>query len=382
MINAMSKSSKAGGCGCGGSGGGCGCGGGGGCGCGGSQTALCVSGEVGCTTSSDQSFARPVFFAGQLLTEEDLQALGDYVVGKNRLHNRHLIGDGVVCGLEVICDPCGGGSVTVQPGYALDCCGNDLLLSCPTELNINAMARDLRRQMLGGHDCGDPCADKKKPQPATPTGKNSGTEITGAVVAPDRGTGEQPGTTATAPLTRHYCLYAHYCEEKTDPVSPYSTDDGCTFQACQPTRVREGIRFELRCRECECHDTDILSRICNCIGDPEGARANAQRAEDLKTLASVYAQQAATAQGNTAVLAPTRTREAALNDFLQTAGVVGDFSLRRGDVEANIRLPQDRVRGEATKAESAETAAQPDAEDQPTAAVDERELDRLINATR
>jgi hypothetical protein len=304
VMNAMSKSSKSGGCGCGGSGGGCGCGGGGGCGCGGSKgstTATCVSGEVGCTTCNDQGFARPAFFAGQLLTEEDLQALGDYVVGKNRLHNRHLFGDGVVCGLEVTCNPCGGETVTVHPGYALDCCGNDLLLSCPTELNINAMARSLRREMLGGHDCGDPCADKRQQPPTTTPGQTgeTGTKIGGSEIV--KGSPLRDKTSAAAPLTRHYCLYAHYCEEKTDPVSPYSTDDGCNFQVCQPTRVREGIRFQLRCRQCECPDEDILSRLCKCVGDSASARDGAARAETLGEMVSFYKPLASMSETRTAV---------------------------------------------------------------------------------
>lgn len=272
-MNAMSKNSK-GGCGCGGSGGGCGCGG--------KTSAQCVSGDAGCTTCNDQGYTRPVFFAGQLLTEEDLQALGDYVVGKNRLHNRHLFGDGVVCGLEVTCNPCGGGKVIVQPGYALDCCGNDLTLPCPTELNISGMVRDLRRNLLGGHDCGDPCAGKKK-RPEQPTQVNPAT----GVALP--GGGQQPsGQTVPAdePSTlRHYCLYARYCEEKTDPVSPYATGDSCTFQTCQPTRVREGVGFELRCRSCDCGHEDILSRLCACVGDLKVTEENSRNANALGALA-------------------------------------------------------------------------------------------------
>jgi hypothetical protein len=84
----------------------------------------------GCHTSTEQpaatAFVRPRFFAGQLLTEDDLEALSGYVTAKSRLHNRHLFGAGVVCGLQVTCDPCGGGTVRVAPGYALDCCGNDI----------------------------------------------------------------------------------------------------------------------------------------------------------------------------------------------------------------------------------------------------------------
>lgn len=285
----MSKSSKGGGCGCG-----CGgSGGGGGCGCGGGKTAAqCVSGEAGCATSG-QAFTRPNFFAGQLLTEEDLQALGDYVVGKNRLHNRHLFGDGVVCGLEVTCDPCGGGTVVVQPGYALDCCGNDLLLSCPTELDINAMARSLRRNMLGGYDCGDPCADKQKKrreecrqQDGEAPAETGGTTVGGmpALVAGQQKNAQAAGQ-ATSERLRHYCLYARYCEEKTDPVSPYATDDGCTFQACQPTRVREGVTFELRCRACEHQHEDIISRICGCFGNLGAVQENSRYADSLKAFA-------------------------------------------------------------------------------------------------
>src|SRR5690242_1272175 len=53
-----------------------------------------------------ECLCRPRFFAGQLLTEDDLNRLDDYVVAKNRLHNRYLVGWGVACGLEVVCSVC------------------------------------------------------------------------------------------------------------------------------------------------------------------------------------------------------------------------------------------------------------------------------------
>jgi hypothetical protein len=74
-----------------------------------------------------ECLCRPRFFAGQLLTEQDLNRLEDYVVAKNRLHNRYLFGSGVVCGLEVRCNPCGD-VVTVMPGYALSPCGDDIIV--------------------------------------------------------------------------------------------------------------------------------------------------------------------------------------------------------------------------------------------------------------
>src|SRR4029450_7261341 len=69
-----------------------------------------------------ECLCRPRFFAGQLLTEEDLNRLERYVVEKNKLHTRYLNGSGVVCGLEVVCDPCSTSNVTVRTGYALSPC--------------------------------------------------------------------------------------------------------------------------------------------------------------------------------------------------------------------------------------------------------------------
>jgi hypothetical protein len=70
-----------------------------------------------------ECLCRPRFFAGQLLTEDDLNRLEQYVIDKNRLHNRHLFGSGVACGLEVVCSVCNTdgerGKVVVRPGYAL-----------------------------------------------------------------------------------------------------------------------------------------------------------------------------------------------------------------------------------------------------------------------
>lgn len=206
----------------------------------------CGCGGAGCANCGGQGYVRPRFFAGQLLTEEDLQSLSDYVVAKNRLHNRHFFGNGVVCGLEVACHPCGGGTVVVAPGYALDCCGNDIVLNCPTELDINAMVRELRINTLGGYDCGDPCAPPKQTDRNDKSKKDSGGEH--------------------RPPARRYCLYIRYCEEQTDPVIPYATDEPCVSPGCEPTRIREGARFELRCDESENPD-DLFTRIGYCLGD-------------------------------------------------------------------------------------------------------------------
>src|SRR6266496_6842089 len=61
-----------------------------------------------------ECLCRPRFFAGQLLSEEDLNRLDHYIVEKNKLHNRYLHGWGVVCGLDVVCNPCDQKGVIVK----------------------------------------------------------------------------------------------------------------------------------------------------------------------------------------------------------------------------------------------------------------------------
>lgn len=82
-----------------------------------------------------ECLCRPRFFAGQLLTDEDLNRLDRYITAKHRLHNRYLHGWGVVCGLEVLCHPCQG-YVTVTAGYALNPCGEDIIVCQDDTVNI------------------------------------------------------------------------------------------------------------------------------------------------------------------------------------------------------------------------------------------------------
>jgi hypothetical protein len=192
---APSRTAKPGGCGCGKPTGGSPCA----CNC------TCACGCHGALAECPESgILRPNFFAGQLLTEDDLQQITLYQMAKRRLTNRYVFGTGVVCGYNVVADPQKTGGVIVEPGYALDCCGNDLVLPCPCPLDINAMVR------AEGLDCGEPCAGD----------------------ADHRG------------KPHRYLLYVKYAERLSEPVSPYSPD-GTT--SCVNTRVQELVRFELRC---------------------------------------------------------------------------------------------------------------------------------------
>lgn len=99
---------------------------------------------------------RPRFFAGQLLTDEELNGLEQYVINKNKLHNRYLHGWGVVCGLEVFCHSCDN-FVTVTPGYALSPCGDDIIVCKDDKVDVCALINKCRDQQR--RECEPPRAD-------------------------------------------------------------------------------------------------------------------------------------------------------------------------------------------------------------------------------
>lgn len=60
-----------------------------------------------------------------------------------RLHNQHLHGKGVVCGLQVNCVAMDPGAVRVRIGHAIDCSGTDILLEQPRRLAVVERAKAL-----------------------------------------------------------------------------------------------------------------------------------------------------------------------------------------------------------------------------------------------
>jgi hypothetical protein len=99
-----------------------------------------------------QCLCRPRFFAGQLLSEEDLNRLDRYILEKNRLHNRYLHGWGIVCGLEVVCHPCKD-EVIVREGYALSPCGDDIIVCKDTTVPICELIRQCKEKERLDYDC-------------------------------------------------------------------------------------------------------------------------------------------------------------------------------------------------------------------------------------
>lgn len=107
-----------------------------------------------------ECLCRPRFFAGQILTADDLNRLDAYIRGKHRLHNRQLHGWGVVNGLEVTCNPCGDG-VAVGCGYALSPCGDDIVVCEPVSVDVCALIKRCCTE-----DRWDPCEPPRHPRPS------------------------------------------------------------------------------------------------------------------------------------------------------------------------------------------------------------------------
>jgi len=75
--------------------------------------------------AESDSLTRPRFFTGKLIIAEDLAQEQQYVLEKLKRHNRSLHGFGIVSGLKVGTKS---GKIAVDPGLALDCQGNEIVI--------------------------------------------------------------------------------------------------------------------------------------------------------------------------------------------------------------------------------------------------------------
>jgi hypothetical protein len=91
--------------------------------------------------SESPSPKRPRFFPGELITAEDLQLEQQYLLERFKRHNRTLHGFGIVTGLTVKVK---GGRVNVEPGVALDCEGNELVIATPQTIALHTTPSDCR----------------------------------------------------------------------------------------------------------------------------------------------------------------------------------------------------------------------------------------------
>jgi len=192
------------------------------------------------------TFVRPRFFAGQLLTDTELTALTGYVIDKHRLHNRYLHGSGVVCGLQVECDNCGP-DVIVRPGYALDACGNDIVL--PDAITVPILKLIAQCTLTSTADCDPP---------------------------------RYPTATGCDDREQNWCLWVRYHEQQARPVAPVgqvastsSCGCGCGGKAttrggCGCGGKSSGVRTSTSTSGCGCGGRTGGSRstTCGCTNAP------------------------------------------------------------------------------------------------------------------
>ncbi|MEO7399208.1 MAG: hypothetical protein ABIV07_00355 [Polaromonas sp.] len=88
--------------------------------------------------SQFQQLVRNHYFTGRLLSADDLQREQDYTLARLRRRNRFLTGWGVVSGLGVCVEQ--GETVVVQPGFAIDCAGNELIVDAPARLSLAGLS--------------------------------------------------------------------------------------------------------------------------------------------------------------------------------------------------------------------------------------------------
>ncbi len=156
------------------------------------------------------SLTRNNYFTGKLLVERDFKDEQRYYIDKLRLHQKRLHGEGVVCGLQVTeyaTPGCQGRFVCVQPGFAKDCCGNDIVVP--------------------GQECIDITQFK------------SWIKLQSAVNA-QGGAGKAGFTSAH---TLQICVRYRECPTENIPV--LYDDCGCDDSACAPNRILESYVFDL-----------------------------------------------------------------------------------------------------------------------------------------
>jgi len=76
-------------------------------------------------------FVRNNYFTGKLLVERDFTEETRFHMEKMRHHEQLLHGTGVVCGLKVKPHPnaaCRDRFICIEPGFAVDCCGHDIIV--------------------------------------------------------------------------------------------------------------------------------------------------------------------------------------------------------------------------------------------------------------
>ena len=98
-------------------------------------------------------FERNKFFNGKFITAADLTKEQEYVIEKNKLHNR-MLGHGIVYGLKVKKAYPLETKIIIEPGHGVDCYGNDIVLCTEKVVDIADKIKECRQKIPG-----IPCPD-------------------------------------------------------------------------------------------------------------------------------------------------------------------------------------------------------------------------------
>ena len=223
-----------------------------GCGCS-KQTCTCC--ELTC-------FERPDYHCGHLLTDADLSLQVRYVVEKNKLRNRALHGHGVVCGLGLTCDPDCEGHILVHEGYAIDDCGNDIVV-CETRRFDVIGALKAKNLIAPVEEC-DPCQPELRERDCC--------------------------------VPQCFYVTISYVEQESDFQTPFQASCASGPQDCVPTRIKELYRLDVSDTPPseESYLTYIEAKLKRCfrlfIDSPVG-RLIAKNLTQLKLIAAGKARQ-------------------------------------------------------------------------------------------
>ena len=147
-------------------------------------------------------FERNKFFNGKFITAADLTKEQEYVIEKNKLHNR-MLGHGVVYGLKVKKAYPLDTKIIIEPGHAMDCYGNDIVLCSEKVVDIADKIKECRPKTPG-----IPCPDTG---PAIGNVEKSIDDFTG--FPPGAGTHTFQELTFTTGTTSNVTNDGHLCFE-------------------------------------------------------------------------------------------------------------------------------------------------------------------------
>jgi hypothetical protein len=148
-------------------------------------------------------FRKARYFDGEILDKNIFVAEQKYHNEKRKLLNKMLHGWGVVCGLKVKATNPPSSNIIVEPGLALDCHGNEILVCAEQTVDLSPKTCTQKIDK-------NPCSDE--------TGASNDTAL---------------------------YIVVKYNEINSDPVPSYAPSGNCEEKACDYSRTREGFCIEV-----------------------------------------------------------------------------------------------------------------------------------------